>query len=196
MRRLVVATLNGAKGREIASFLTRLPVEVVLLGALPGASLPAEGGHSYAENALLKARAAVRFAGCLALADDSGLEIDALGGSPGVLSARFGGPELTDPARCALVLERLRGVAPARRTARFRCVIALVDPDGREATVEGVVEGRIAETPRGTGGFGYDPIFFHPTLGRTFAEIEPDQKAQVSHRAIALRGAADLLAGW
>jgi len=132
----------------------------------------------------------------VALADDSGLEVDALGGLPGVTSARFGGEHLTDAERCALVLARIRGVAPGRRTARFRCVIALADPTGREATVEGTVEGRIAEAARGTGGFGYDPIFVYPPLARTFAELPPAVKAEVSHRAVALRKATDRLARW
>ena len=185
-----------AKGREIAAGLKGLPFEVILLADLPGASLPAEGTHSYAENALAKARAAVRLADALALADDSGLEIDALCGAPGVLSSRLGGDPLSDAERCARVLERLRGVQPERRTARFRCVIALADGGGREETVEGTVEGRIAEAACGTGGFGYDPIFFYPPLERTFGELAPDVKEQVSHRAIALRKAAEALKRW
>jgi XTP/dITP diphosphohydrolase len=132
----------------------------------------------------------------VAVADDSGLEVDALEGAPGVGSARFGGEELTDGERCALVLGGLRGVVPARRTARFRCVIALTDPTGREDLVEGTVEGRIAETPCGRGGFGYDPIFVYPPLGRTFGELPAAVKAAVSHRAVALRRAAERLAGW
>src|SRR5207302_1505536 len=132
--------------------------------------LPPEGERSYVGNALAKARSAALLAGAVALADDSGLEIDALGGLPGVRSARFGGEHLTDAERCALVLARMRGVAPGRRTARFRCVIALADPTGREDTAEGTVEGEIAEAARGTGGFGYDPIFVYPPLARTFAE--------------------------
>ena len=195
-RRLVVATLNVAKGREIASGLRGLPFEVILLADLPGASLPPEGITSYAENALAKARAAARFADALALADDSGLEVDALGGAPGVLSSRFGGVPLSDAERCARVLERLRDVPPEPRTARFRCVIALADGQGREATVEGTVEGRIAEAARGAGGFGYDPIFFYPPLERTFGELTPEVKGRVSHRAIALRKAAEVLTRW
>ena len=195
-RRLVVATLNVAKGREIASGLRGLPFEVILLADLPGASLPTEGITSYAENALAKARAAARFADALALADDSGLEVDALGGAPGVLSSRFGGVPLSDAERCARVLERLRDVPPEPRTARFRCVIALADGQGRAATVEGTVEGRIAEAACGAGGFGYDPIFFYPPLERTFGELTPEVKGRVSHRAIALRKAAEVLTRW
>ncbi len=176
--------------------LAHLPFEVVLLGDIPGASLPPEGEHSYVENALAKARSAALLADAVALADDSGLEVDALGGLPGVTSARFGGEHLTDAERCALVLARIRGAAPGGRMARFRCVIALADPTGREATVEGTVEGRIAEAARGTGGFGYDPIFVYPPLARTFAELPPAVKAEVSHRAVALRKATDRLARW
>lgn len=111
-------------------------------------------------------------------------------------SARFGGEGLTDRARCARVLERLRGVPPAARAARFRCVIALAEAGGREETVEGVVEGRIAEAPAGTGGFGYDPIFVYPPLGLTFGELSPETKARVSHRALALARAAERLRRW
>jgi XTP/dITP diphosphohydrolase len=159
-------------------------------------SLPPEGTRSYAENALSKARAAARLADAVAVADDSGLEVDALGGAPGVMSARFGGEQLGDEERCALVLAGLRGVEPARRTARFRCVIALADPTGREDLVEGAVEGRIADTPRGRAGFGYDPIFVYPPLGRTFGELPGAVKATVSHRAVALRRAAERLGRW
>jgi XTP/dITP diphosphohydrolase len=137
----------------------------------------------------------VRLGGDVALADDSGLEVDALGGGPGVRSARFGGPGLDDAGRTALLLERLRGVSPERRTARFRCVIALVDRTDRARTVEGVVEGLIAEAPRGGGGFGYDPVFFHPGLGRTFGELSDAEKSGVSHRALAARAARALLRG-
>jgi XTP/dITP diphosphohydrolase len=129
------------------------------------------------------------------MGDDSGIEVDALGGAPGVRSARFGGPGLDDAGRTALLLERLRGVPAARRTARYRCVIALVWPDGRERTVEGMAEGLIAGAPRGTGGFGYDPVFEDPASGRTFAELTPEEKAAVSHRGRAVRAAVALLCG-
>jgi XTP/dITP diphosphohydrolase len=191
-----VATLNPAKAREIAGLLEEVPFNVTLLADLPGASLPPEGASSYADNALLKARVAARFGGALAVADDSGLEVDALGGAPGVLSARFGGDALTDRQRCAEILALLHEVPTERRTARFRCVVALVSPDGREEVVEDTVEGRIASELRGTFGFGYDPIFLYPPLGRTFGELAPAVKARVSHRAIALGRAAERLRGW
>ena len=194
-QRLVVATLNRAKGLELAGLLAGLPYEVVVLTDVPGAALPEETGSTYRENALLKAHAAARASGALVLADDSGLEVDALGGAPGVRSARFGGPGLDDAARCGRLLDALRGVPPARRSARFRCVIALVASGRREEVVEGVAEGIILDAPRGAGGFGYDPLFFHPPLGRTFAELTKAEKARVSHRGLALAAARRLLGG-
>jgi XTP/dITP diphosphohydrolase len=191
---LVVASLNRAKAREIVGLLSDAPYAPRLLAdVVPDARLPDETGETYRDNALLKARAAAARTGTLALADDSGIEVDALGGGPGVRSARFGGPGLDDAGRTALLLEQLRGVAAPARTARYRCVIALVWPDGRERTVEGVAEGVIAQTPRGAGGFGYDPVFEDPALGRTFAELIPEEKAAVSHRGRALRAAVALL---
>jgi XTP/dITP diphosphohydrolase len=191
--RLVVATLNRAKGRELLALLGDVPYELLVFADVPGATLPDETGKTYAENALIKARAGARATGATALGDDSGIEVDALDGGPGLYSARFGGSDLDDAGRTALLLERLRGVPTERRTARFRCVIAIVEPDGREQLVEGVVEGRIAEAPRGTGGFGYDPVFFYPPLGGTFGEIETDAKHRVSHRGVAARAAGALL---
>lgn len=194
--RLVLATLNPDKARELAVLLGDLPFEIVGLSAIPGASLPAEGEESYRANALAKARATVRASRAFALADDSGLEVDALGGGPGVRSARYGGLGLSDADRCKRLLAELRGVPGARRTARFRCVVALAAPDGREEVIEGVVEGLITEALRGTGGFGYDPLFFYPPMNRTFAELEPAAKNRVSHRARALARAREVLKGW
>jgi XTP/dITP diphosphohydrolase len=186
-RRLVVATLNRAKGRELARLLAALHVEIVVLADLPGARLPEETGATYAENARLKARAAARATGLSAIGDDSGLEVDALGGAPGVHSARYGGPGLDDAGRTARLLAALRDVPDVRRTARFRCVLALVGPDRTERVVEGTAEGVITREPRGTGGFGYDPVFFYPPLGRTFAELAADEKSRVDHRGAAVR---------
>jgi XTP/dITP diphosphohydrolase len=192
-RGLVVATLNRAKGRELLELLGDVPWSVRLLADVPGATLPEETGTTYRENALIKARAAARATGTLALGDDSGLEVDALGGEPGLYTARFGGPGLDDAGRYTLLLERLRGVPPPRRTARFRCVLALVDPAGREDVVEGTVDGIVAEAPRGRGGFGYDPVFFYPPLGRTFGELTSAEKHRVDHRGAAVRAARALL---
>ena len=192
---LVLATLNRAKGRELVALLGDLPFEVRTLGEFAGAALPDETEDSYRGNALLKARAGARVARAWGLADDSGIEVDALGGAPGVRSARYGGPGLDDAGRCALMLEALRGVPPQKRTARFRCVVAVVDPRGHEWLAEGVAEGLIAEAPRGTHGFGYDPIFVYPPLGRTFAELRPEAKARVDHRGQAVRAARRFLTG-
>jgi len=194
-RRVVIATLNPGKVRELAHLLGDLPIELVSLADIRGATLPPETGTIYAENALIKARAARRLTGHAALADDSGLEVDALGGAPGFHSARFGGPGLDDRGRASLLLERLRAVPAGRRAARFRCVIALVDERGGERTVEGLAEGEIAPAPRGAGGFGYDPVFFFPPLGRTFGELTDLEKERVSHRALAARAARPLLSG-
>ena len=194
-RVLVLATLNPAKGRELVALLGEVPVEIRLLADVPGARLPDETGATYADNALVKARTAAELTGALSLGDDSGLEVDALGGEPGLYTARFGGLGLDERGRWQLLLERLRGVPPARRTARFRCVIALAGPAFGEKVVEGVAEGVIAEAPRGSSGFGYDPVFFFPPLGRTFAELSDQEKAQVSHRGLALAAARRLLTG-
>jgi XTP/dITP diphosphohydrolase len=190
---LVLATLNPHKGRELLALLGAVPFQIKLLSEFPGAQLPEETGQTYAENALVKARTTARLTSALALGDDSGLEVDALGGAPGLHTARFGGPGLSDRGRWELLLERLRDVPPARRTARFRCVIALAGPARGEQVVEGIVEGVIAEAPRGNGGFGYDPVFFYPPLGRTFGEISNEEKQRVSHRGKALAAARRLL---
>lgn len=151
---------------------------------------------SYADNAIGKARAVAAATGMLALGDDSGLEVDALGGRPGVLSARYGGEGLSDAERCRALLEELRGVPPDRRTARFRCVVALATPAGTDTTVEGVVEGMVLEAPRGRGGFGYDPVFYCPPLGATFAEAPAASKHAISHRGRAIAQARRLLIEW
>ncbi|MFQ5829399.1 MAG: RdgB/HAM1 family non-canonical purine NTP pyrophosphatase [Candidatus Methylomirabilia bacterium] len=194
--RLVLATLNPAKARELEALLGEIPFEMIPLSVFEGARLPPEGEWSYLANALGKARATARIAGALALADDSGLEVDALGGQPGVLSSRYGGPGLSDAERCAKLLDALQKAPPERRRARFRCVIALVDPSGIERVVEGVVEGVITPEPRGSSGFGYDPIFLYPPLMRTFAELSPGVKDSVSHRGRAVAEARQILSTW
>jgi XTP/dITP diphosphohydrolase len=195
-RRLVLATANRAKGRELVALLAGLPYRIQDLSEFPGLVLPPEGQTSYADNALGKARAVTAATGLVALADDSGIEVDAFEGRPGVLSARYGGESLTDPERNALMLRELAGVPPARRTARYRAVVALTAPDGREATTEGTAEGILLDAPRGTGGFGYDPIFYYPPLGATFAEITAEAKHAVSHRGRAMAQARELLRRW
>jgi XTP/dITP diphosphohydrolase len=191
---LVIATLNRGKARELVPLLGDVPFELRVLADHPGAFAPEEIETTYRDNALLKARAAARLTGAWSLADDSGLEVDALGGAPGLRSARYGGPGLDDAGRRARLLEALRDVPDARRTARFRCVIAIVDPEGRESIVEGVAEGTITREERGAGGFGYDSLFYYPPLGRTFGELSDAEKSSVSHRARAAAQARRLLA--
>ena len=200
---LLLATANAAKARELAALLTGVPYRLRTLADFPGVTLPPEGADSYVENALAKARAAAAASGALALADDSGIEVDALGGAPGVLSARYGGEGLSDAERCAKMLEALKGVPPLKRSARYRCVIALVEPAGRatapagrEATLEGTVDGILLDERVGTGGFGYDPIFYYPPLDATFAQLSADEKHAVSHRGIAMARARALLLDW
>jgi XTP/dITP diphosphohydrolase len=190
--RLVLATANAGKARELAPLLDGLGY--TLLSLPEGVRLPPEGDASYADNALGKARAAAAAASAVTVGDDSGLEVDALGGRPGVASARYGGPELTDAERVRRLLAEL--AAATLRGARFRCVLALVAPWGEEALVEGVVEGVLTDAPRGTQGFGYDPIFLVPALGRTFGELPANEKARLSHRARAAAAARPILTRW
>lgn len=192
--RLVLATANAAKAGEFRALLDGLGYEIQTLQDHPGLALPPEGETSYAENARAKARVTMSATGAIALGDDSGLEVEALGGRPGLASARYGGPRLSDAERVSRLLAELRGAAS--RAARFRCVLALAAPSGEEAVVEGVVEGVLAEAPRGAGGFGYDPIFVLPPLGRTFAELTAEEKHRWSHRGRAVEQAQPILRRW
>lgn len=189
--RVVVATRNPGKARELAVLLRGLVGRVESLGDHPHVPLPPESETSYAANALAKARAVHEALGTAAIGDDSGLEVDALGGAPGVRSARFAGEGADDAANNGLLLRRLDGVAPGSRTARFRCALAWVGEDGRAVTAEGACEGTILEAPRGTGGFGYDPLFLPRGETRSFAELPAEAKGAISHRA---RAAAALRA--
>jgi XTP/dITP diphosphohydrolase len=184
---IALATGNVGKARELARLL-EAPVE-----PLDGWVPPPEDGDSFAANALIKARAARRQApgGRLVLADDSGLEVRALDGRPGVHSARFGGPGLDDAGRVEHLLEQLRGERD--RSARFVCVLAAIAPDGTETVAEGVLEGSIAPSPRGSGGFGYDPVFVPDGESRTVAELAADEKDAISHRGRAARALAAAL---
>jgi XTP/dITP diphosphohydrolase len=152
-----------------------------------------EGFATYEENALGKARHYAALAGTVAVADDSGLEVDALGGAPGPLSARYGGPGLDDAGRCQRLLEALRDVPEERRGARYVAVVAIARPDGEARTFRGTCEGRIGRAPRGAGGFGYDPLFIHPPSAATFAEMPEDEKSRLSHRGRALAGLLEFL---
>jgi XTP/dITP diphosphohydrolase len=193
--RVVLASRNAAKLAELRRILDGLDVELVDAGEV-GLPHVDETGTTFAENALLKARSGAAACGLPCLADDSGLEVDALGREPGVQSARYAGRHGDDEANLRLVLERMRYVRP--RSARFVCVAALVAPDGREWNAEGVVEGSLAEAPRGDGGFGYDPIFVPAGDTRTTAEMPPEDKDAISHRGKAfraIRAAVEDLAG-
>lgn len=189
---LLVATHNAGKLREFQALLA--PLELVSAAtATPGLTVK-ETGRTFAENAALKARAFAQASGLITLADDSGLEVDALGGAPGVLSARYGGPHLDDQGRCRLLLEALRPFPePARRGARFRCCLVAWAPDGRHCQAEGACEGLIAHNPAGEEGFGYDPLFFVPEHHQTMAQLAPQVKNEFSHRARALRALRPLL---
>ncbi|MCL4078757.1 XTP/dITP diphosphatase [Coriobacteriia bacterium Es71-Z0120] len=187
--RVVVASTNEGKVREIRHVLEPLGWDVVRAADLGAEALEVEEtGSTFLENALLKARAYAEHFGCVALADDSGLEVDALGGAPGVRSARYAGEPSDDAANNAKLLAELADVPAGERTARFRCVVALVWPDGRVLAADGVCEGAIGFEPRGSGGFGYDPLFWPAAApGRTMAELSPAEKSAISHRGSALR---------
>ena len=185
---IIVATENEGKRREIALALALegTDFDVLSLDAIEDKTPVPETGETFEENARIKAEEWSKRTNELVLADDSGLEVDALDGEPGVRSARYGGPGLIDEDRTNLVLERLTGTPEERRTARFRCVLAIARNGTVLETFEGVVEGRITTEPRGTNGFGYDPIFFHPPSGCTTAELTTEQKRRISHRGQAL----------
>ncbi len=196
MRELLLATTNYHKLEEYRAIFSGLPFHLLSLNDIHLDLEVEETGTTFAENAQLKALAYARASGMLTLADDSGLEIDALGGAPGVYSARFAGKETPYEERFRLLLEQLKGLPMEQRTARFSCAIVLAEPSGYYRTVEGTLEGVIADAPRGQYGFGYDPIFFIPELGKTSAELTPEQKNRVSHRGRAAQLAAALLKNW
>ncbi len=196
MRDILVATTNRHKLEEYRVIFAGLPYRLLSLYDKQIDLDVEETGTTFAENAELKALTYASLSGMLSLADDSGLEIDALGGAPGVYSARFAGRDTSYEERFRLILAQLNGLPEEQRTARFRCAITIAEPSGFHRTVEGVIEGLIADAPRGTQGFGYDPIFLVPALGKTTAELAPEQKNRISHRGKAARLAAALLAHW
>ena len=194
--RLVLATANQHKLIELTRILAAGHVDVRLCGLteFPGAPEVRETGATFAENALLKARAIATFTGLPAVADDSGLSVDALNGMPGVLSARWSGRHGDDAANLRLVLAQVSDVPDERRGAQFVCAAALVLPNGREHISEGVVRGSLVREPRGQNGFGYDPIFVPDNSTLTTAEMDPADKDKISHRGKALRGLAPVIA--
>ncbi len=193
MPKLLIATNNAGKVAEFRQLLDGCGWELVTPTDAGIDINVEETGQTYLENATIKAVTFAKASGLTSLADDSGLEVDALDGRPGILSARYAGPDRTDAERAAALLEELADVPGEDRTARFRCVIAIAETDGTVQAVEGTVEGRIAHEPRGESGFGYDPIFELPNRGMTAAELPASEKHAVSHRGAAAREARTVL---
>ena len=179
---LLLATTNLHKIDEYRAIFSQIPLQLLSLRDVQIETDVEETGVTFAENAELKALTYAKISGLLSLADDSGLEIDALDGAPGIYSARFAGKHTSYEERFRLILEQLKDIPMEQRTARFRCAITIAEPSGYYRTVEGVLEGLIVDSPRGVNGFGYDPIFFVPSLGMTTAELLPEQKNGISHR--------------
>lgn len=196
MTELLIATTNPGKFAEVQAYLSKLPLKIVSLKSLQNVPEVVEDGATFEANALKKARTLADFSGLLTLADDSGLEVDALGGAPGIFSARYAGPECDDEKNNLKLLDELRAVPEEKRTARFVCALALCAPKDRDSqdwTARASCEGRIAFGPKGSHGFGYDPLFFFAPFGKTFGEIEREHKATVSHRGKALQKLAEAL---
>jgi XTP/dITP diphosphohydrolase len=193
---LLIASANAGKVAEYRSLLDGVPCDLVSLREAGIDGDIEETGATYEENARIKAIECARRSGLVTLADDSGLEVDALGGEPGVYSARYAGENATDAQRVAFLLSKLEGVPDERRGARFVCVIAVAFPGGDVTFCRGECYGRIVHEPRGTLGFGYDPAFFIPELGRTVAELPPEVKNRVSHRGRAAAEARKVLSGF
>ncbi|CAB4537215.1 unannotated protein [freshwater metagenome] len=192
---LVLATRNAKKLAELDRLLASAGLDVEILGSDAFSDLPEieETGSTFAENSLIKARAVAAHTGLIAIADDSGLCVDALDGQPGIYSARWAGPGATDESNLDLVLEQIRDVEPAQRTAHFACAAALVLPSGQEYVVQGQVNGVLLTQRRGAGGFGYDPIFLPDGFDITTAEMTSDQKDAISHRGQAMRALVPLI---
>jgi len=196
MIKLLIASNNAGKVREYRQLLAPLAADGVRLCAPKAQGLELavhESGTSYLENARIKALAFSRASGLLTLADDSGLEVDALGGEPGVCSARYAGSDASDVDRYRLLLHELQGIPWERRHARFRCVIVLAAPTGETFTSEGVCPGIIALEPHGENGFGYDPVFYLPERGMSMAQLPEDVKNQIGHRGRALQALLPVL---
>ncbi len=196
MRSLLLATTNRHKLEEYRAIFADLPFQLLSLSEISLDMDVEETGTTFQENAELKALAYANASGLLSLADDSGIEIDALGGEPGVYSARFLGPDVSYAERFRVILELMHGFPVAQRTARFCCVITIAEPSGYHRSVEGIVNGIIADAPRGEHGFGYDPLFLVPEYGKTTAEMSPELKHRISHRGRAAVLARTLLEEW
>ncbi len=196
MPKLLLATNNKGKIREYKSLLKGIPYEIVTLAGQGISTEVNEVGGSFEENARLKASTLAKESGLLSLADDSGLEVDALGGEPGSLSHRYAGENANDADRINYLLSRLKDVPEKERIAQFRCVMAIATPDGRVELCSGECRGVSTREPKGNRGFGYDPIFYLPELGKTMAELSLEEKNRVSHRARAAEKARELLIKW
>jgi XTP/dITP diphosphohydrolase len=190
---IVLATNNRDKIKEIKHLLEDLPVTILTVDDFLEFPDPEETGTTLLENAVLKARAIAAFTELAALADDSGLEVDALNGAPGVFSSRYAGESVTYKDNYTKLLRELAGVPPPKRTARFRCVVAIAWEDGTIDSIEGVAEGLIASNVLGDQGFGYDPVFYYPPLNKRFSEMTLEEKNQVSHRGQALQAAKEVI---
>jgi len=193
--RILIATRNPGKVQEIGDLVKDLPIVFFSLSDVADAPDVVEDGRTFEENALKKARTLAAATGMVTLADDSGLCIDALDGRPGVQSARYAGKDASDAEKCIRILQEMENVPDHARTARFVCAMAFVTPEGEEKMFRGSCEGKITREPRGTGGFGYDPIFYFEEAGCTFAEMDRQSKNRVSHRGRALRAFARFLEG-
>ncbi len=189
---IVLATHNRNKMKEMSAILGHLSVELLTLDAFPEIGDIPETGDTLKENAFIKAKTVHQLTGLSALADDTGLEVDALNGAPGIYSARYAGSDATFDDNCQKMLKEMSDIPEEKRTARFRTVIAFVS-EGEKEWVEGVVEGQILEDKRGVGGFGYDPIFYYSPLNKSFAELDSEEKNSISHRGKALRNFSRIL---
>jgi XTP/dITP diphosphohydrolase len=192
---LLLASQNPGKLAEMKELVAGLPFRVVSPGDLGIGEAPEETGATFVENAVLKARHYARLSGLMTVADDSGLSVDALDGGPGLYSARFGGEGASDTDRNRLLLEKLKGLPAEKRGARFTSAVAVARGDELLFQTVASVEGRIAAEPRGPNGFGYDPLFFYPPFGRTFGEVDPEDKARVSHRGQSFARLREFLTG-
>jgi XTP/dITP diphosphohydrolase len=193
MRKLLLATTNDGKARELRQLLNGMPFELVTPKELGINIDVAEDKTSYQENASIKAEAYAQASGLISLADDSGLEVDALNGEPGIHSARYAGDKANDKDRVKYLLSRLEKIPPEKRSARFVCIIAIAVPGEKTIICRGDCHGSIITEPRGENGFGYDPVFYLAELGKTMAELSPEQKGQISHRGKAAREARRIL---
>lgn len=191
--KIILATGNQHKLKEFQQILATDTITIVPQSAFPGCPEVIEDGSSFEENALKKARAIAAHTDCVAMADDSGLEVDALDGEPGIYSARYAGEPSNDKRNIALLLENIRHVEEAQRGAQFRCVIAVVAPEGRELVAQGLCRGQITTEALGSDGFGYDPVFLHEESGRTFAQLSSAEKNSISHRGLAVRKLREVL---